>query len=167
MSNGCTDPRCSHPSNEVLLHACREDVKKHGFSVSGVLPGEKNFPYTYTTGLIETLGHPELVVIGIDNHVARHVIHAVFLHLKKGGKITPGERVVVEGLPVRLEPVDLGNTWLIFNVTLMYYHDRWPVSPPLEVLQILVPDDQWKLPGEEGVDLGSVKAQDSVNLPSD
>jgi len=148
------------------MHSVRENIRKFGYSVMGVMPDEDHYPFTYTTGLGEYLpGHPELTVVGLDNHLAHHLIHAVADHLKQGGEMPPGERVMIDNMPFRLDPVDLASTWLEFGATTAHYRDQdgWE----LKVMQLVWPDDQYRLPGEADADPVCIQAQDPVNLPVD
>jgi len=162
----CSDPRCSHPAPEVIMESARQNIEEHGYNVMGVLPDDDHYPFTYTTGFGEVLeGHPELVVVGLENHLAHHIIHIIAEEMKRGLEMPPGERVVIEKMPFRLDPVDLSRTWLEFGVTSRYY--RGKAGWKLEVMQIVWPDDEYLLPGEHGVDPVCVEAQDPVNLPVD
>jgi hypothetical protein len=161
-------PGCQHPSPEVMRHTIKMAIKKHGFSCVGILPTEKT--YTYSVGLMDSLDHPELVVVGIDSHVGMHVIQDVHAALKRGDQIPLEERVtgllgagsaLADDLPVRLESVNLDDTWLRFFVMRDYYGpDR-----ELRVVQVVVPDDRNKLPGEEGCDPFCAEVQSLTGRP--
>lgn len=155
--------RCSHPSPDELFLQVGGNIERSGFHVTGVLPSTTELPYAYTTGLLTSIGHPELVIIGVDPSVAHPVIWAVYDHLRDlkephyppGGKVTG---LLANEMPLMLEPVDLARTWMSFGVCSLWYRG----SVPLEIWQIVLPDCNGLLPGDEGCDPAFVTGQRSV-----
>lgn len=55
MADHVHDDRCSHPSQEVVLHGCKVAIQKYGWYCTGVFGDEEGPPFSYTTGLLQNV----------------------------------------------------------------------------------------------------------------
>lgn len=149
------EDECAHGCaslDETYAHIERaiDDV---GWSVMSVMGDERHRPWAYTIGLMETFGHPEFVITGLDSEVAHELLNILGTHVECGSvyEADPGGSRDVHGLPARFVAVHQGH-WRTdrFNAWLGYYEEvgRDPGSP--EALQVLWPDRKDRLPNDPG-----------------
>lgn len=83
---------CSHPD-----HA---DLAEHDH-------GEPGPAFAYTVGLGHRVGHPELLISGLDLGVMHHALNAVAQRVMRGRRLAPGDVLedVLAGVPVALAQV--------------------------------------------------------------
>lgn len=63
-------------NNENIVTKIRSDVQRFGWHCLSVHPreGETGSRFTYTIGLSETFGHPEIMIFGLDNKVSHEIL---------------------------------------------------------------------------------------------
>jgi hypothetical protein len=93
---------------DELLFDIHSKVERHGFAIQHVM-GERDAPsWGYTIGLL-ALGHPELIVFGLDAESTAGVLHRMFDEIAAGTFRPVGrdaEQVLgAPRLPMRLLPV--------------------------------------------------------------
>src|SRR3546814_5333971 len=69
-------------------------LQRFGWAVQGV---EASTPWTYTIGLTERFGHPELVLAGIDISLAMNILNALADRVAGGEQLRPGGPNVTVG----------------------------------------------------------------------
>jgi hypothetical protein len=69
------------------------DIKAYGLAVFHILGEEDLPPFTYSVGIEQSLGLPELIVIGLKAEVGHAVINECYRQMKEGAVIAPGARV--------------------------------------------------------------------------
>ena len=124
------------------LEGVHDAIARRGFAVVPVEAGEGS--WGYTIGLLDGVGHPELVVVDPD------VGHAGGVLVEAGARVLAGERISPES-PVemcggRLEVVTVHPFHVdrgLLNGWLQYYDaaGRWDLEP--EAVQVLVPDGRY------------------------
>ena len=135
-----------------------EDVAAHGWHMLGVHPSpDWSGPfYNYPVGLCETMGHPELVLVGLGMEHAHGVLWAAVHEIRSGVRFDAGDRSseILEGSDVRLDAVarEFRPGWM--ELTDWYYGDE-----PWEMLQLVWPDAAGVFPGEPGYDHGASPQQ--------
>ncbi|MBV1777245.1 DUF4262 domain-containing protein [Burkholderiaceae bacterium DAT-1] len=67
-----------------------DDVKNYGWHVVGILEDEQGPPYNFSVGFCETLNHPEVVIVGLPNATAHHLINDIGELIRAGGKFEHG-----------------------------------------------------------------------------
>ena len=96
-------------------------IRRYGWAIEYVMgePEEHRCSIAYTVGLFG-LGHPELVVLGVDPHTAAGLLNDVGNRIRNGRDLVPGEllafddwphRVTVEGVPNPAEILFAANRW--------------------------------------------------------
>lgn len=76
-----------------------QNIRTHGCSIEYVFPCEGDevpTPFCYTIGL-SGLGHPELLVFGLDYPSAAGLLNHVFALVAAGRDLVPGELLTFEG----------------------------------------------------------------------
>ncbi|WP_218852278.1 DUF4262 domain-containing protein [Spelaeicoccus albus] len=67
-------------------------IRKHGCFVQSVLGEATRPPFAYTVGLFG-MGHPELIIFGLDHESACHTLNWFFERIRGGTNLSPGEIV--------------------------------------------------------------------------
>lgn len=109
-------------------------------------PGEGP-PFAYTTGLFG-LGHPELLVLGVDSHTAAALLNALGERIRGGEQLVPGMSITVDGWPHRMVPEVVPNAGNVLLEANRFY--RRPPSHPVPALQLTYDDDRGRFPWDEG-----------------
>lgn len=125
---------------DTMMFQVDADVKRVGWHATGVFPSEDGMasPWMYTTGL-----DPEIVIVGLPYEIAHTVIHDII----DSGDVTPGIKngILEDDMRIRLDPAPEFKS-------LMSVTTRWDRGREYDVLQVVWPDPDGILPGEEGVD---------------
>src|SRR3954447_9926996 len=97
---------CVGRSEQELLLGQLRKVKQYGFTMIAVT-GER--PWTYTIGLAQTLGHPELVVTGLPDCCASTVMNRLVDRIREGERFgAESPDTELEGWTVRFRSVHPG-----------------------------------------------------------
>jgi hypothetical protein len=75
-------------------------IRKYGCFIQAVAGEGRIPPFAYTVGLFG-LGHPELIVFGLDNESAGGTLNWFFDRIGSGTDLTPGEIVRPPGARIR------------------------------------------------------------------
>ena len=78
-------------NNENIVTRMRSDVQRFGWHCLSVRPsaGETGSPFTYTIGLSETFGHPEIMIFGLDSKVSHGVLNDCVEMIRNGTAFLP------------------------------------------------------------------------------
>lgn len=129
-----------------------EVIRKHGCYiqyVTGCTCGECGEPtsFAYSIGLFG-LGHPELLILGVNEHTAAGVINTLFARIKAGQDLVPGELVTFPDWPHRILVEDVPNPGdIVFGANRHYQRPREASAP---VLQLTWDDRNGRFPWEDG-----------------
>ena len=98
---------CDHPNAQWpdYLNYMRDLIDIHGWAVQAVERYRVRPPWAYTVGLTAA-GRPELVVTGMSEHRAMHLLNDVAAHVLQAGALAAGEQLALEGGPL-IEVVEL------------------------------------------------------------
>lgn len=89
-------------AEEDAPHACQDpeadaralaNIEQYGLHILSVTGDDDHVPFTYSIGIEQTLGMPELIMIGLQPNVAASAINECYRQMKEGGAIAPGWRV--------------------------------------------------------------------------
>lgn len=154
-------PMCDCPTDDDLFRAIDQQIDAGHWYRIGVGFGEdpSPTPWTYTIGLTELFGHPELCIVGMCCWTcSSELLSAVSERVRTGAlfgrsplPVVVGDRrgdVEVATRPVH--PVALETSW--FAVWRRYYGSKPWAPPPLEVVQIVLPDTHGCYPWDDACD---------------
>ncbi len=147
-----------------ILH----DVKSCGWSGTHVFPEEGEPGFEYTIGLGKTMGHPEIIIFGLEAGVSHDALWRMVDNMKLGLNYRePGEYTgILKNLRCAIRPVDPAWHDGYFGQGLWYYeHEGDPDG--LEAVQVFWPDSQGRFPWEEGCEEESVYLQPLLYEPDD
>lgn len=124
-----------------LLASHRENIARDGYSIQGVLPDEDQPTYTYTIGLTETYGHPEIFLVGLRPDDAAGILVSAIERIRNGERfdkpVFAGSIIVGYEVPFRpissKSVIEHGNAGLAvlgpFDAVQMFYPDRGGYVP--------------------------------------
>lgn len=89
---------CEGFSLEDVLALDEAAIREYGFIVRGVSdpePADGSVPWCYTIGLLDAVGHPELIVAGIRVEAGGQLLHGLARRILAGQRLAVGGRVKV------------------------------------------------------------------------
>lgn len=104
-------------------------------------------PFAYTVGLFG-LGHPELLILGIDPETAVGVLNDLGERVRGGETLLPGQMITFDSWPHRIVPETVPNPGDIVFAANGFYQRPDEFSVP--VLQLSYDDPAGIFPFEEG-----------------
>jgi hypothetical protein len=129
---------------DELERRVRSDIDQYGWHVAKIMGDDRAPGWAYTIGLLETAGHAELSVFGLDLEEAHEVLNHLGNLARAGRTLAPGEHEgIFHGLPCGIRQVD--PRWLdVFfgNAAWHYKSDR------VAMLQCFWPDAEGRFPWE-------------------
>jgi hypothetical protein len=124
------------------------NVEQFGCSVIQVKPSKAGAGWSYTVGVYDTSGKPEVIAVGLREKTALVLLNDAANRLRAGTDLTKGRhREMVGEVECEFRPVD--SKWIkhLMGWALWYYdHAEFPV------LQAVYPDLENRFPGENGFD---------------
>ncbi|WP_315922010.1 DUF4262 domain-containing protein [Mesorhizobium sp. SP-1A] len=147
----------SNERRAKLIEQSRERMREFGWLCQGVFDPESSDIFTYTVGISEKFGHPELFVVGVGSpDLMTSLLNAV------GRQIAEGRTFLQPGY---FELPPFNGTFAVGPVL-----DAKTVAPhagigteilnrPFEAVQVYIPDPNGKFPWEDGVDKVFLNAQ--------
>jgi len=133
------------PNLNAIRRQIEANIQKFGWAVQGVLPDDDTPSYSYTIGLTETFGHPELLMMGFSPDLMMQLLNLV------GDLVKGGERfgdwsasdVVVRDFSVilRLVPHAVAEQWA--RAASERYRRQ---GKPWSLLQVFLPDQAGLFP---------------------
>ena len=123
-------------------------IEEFGCSVVSVKRTEYGLGWSYTIGVFDTCGKPEIITIGLKPETAHFALNEAAKMLRAGVDLTTGRhRELIGQVECEFRPVD--EKWIghLMGWAIWYYDDtRFPV------LQAVYPDLENRFPEEEGFD---------------
>lgn len=128
-------------------------IRTHGCFIQCVLADEDQPAFAYTVGLFG-IGHPELLVYGLDNESAGFVLNGLHDRIRAGEDLMPGEVVTLFGCPTRLLVEMLPNPGEILYGANRHYQRPAEASVPAYQLTW---DVEGAFPWDPGYPYGELK----------
>jgi hypothetical protein len=133
-------------------------IRRHGWAIQYVSGGACTYPgcdcsddegpsFAYTIGLFG-MGHPELLILGVDPATASGVLNTLGERIRSGEALIPGQLVSCDGWPHRIIPEEVPNPGDIVLGANDFY--RRPQTHSVPVLQLSYDDLSGRFPWEEG-----------------
>jgi hypothetical protein len=146
-------------------------IQRHGWTAIYVGDYETTPSWVYTLGFDETLGRPELIFFDVPQELANGLLHKAFADLKSGElTLEDGEPWIIEGdrygvwRKVHPSQIDGPDLWLAAAV-----NRREKLTgrrAELEAFQLVVADDNARLPWEPGYNERLRMKQPALYLPA-
>jgi hypothetical protein len=123
-------------------------VEQSGCSSVQVKRSGAGLGWSYTVGVYDTLGKPEIITVGLREGTAHTLLNEARKRLREGVDLTQGRhRDMVGEVECEFRPVDPKWVKHLMGWALWYYD--WEDFP---VLQAVYPDLQNRFPEEDGFD---------------
>jgi hypothetical protein len=103
--------------------------------------------FAYTVGLFG-LGHPELLIFGVDPHTAAGVLNYLGEQVRAETTLLPGQLITFDEWPHRIVPEEVPNPGdIVFTANRFYQR---PDEASVPVLQLSYDDREGRFPWEDG-----------------
>ena len=110
-------------------------------------PGTLTTSFAYTVGLFG-LGHPELLILGVDRGTALAVLNDLGSRIRDGRDLLPGELLRFPEWPHRIVVEELPNPGEVVFATNRHY--QRPDAASVPVYQLTYDDKDGRFPWDEG-----------------
>lgn len=124
----------------------RHDIQQYGWHVIGVTGNDAIPAFSYTIGLMESYGHPELLVMGLRMEVMHYLLNEAGALVRDGRPILMDTDMqeFLDDYPVRFRTIHPSNIRDYFGTALNYYQRN-----DLPAMQLIYPDKAYKWPWDE------------------
>jgi Domain of unknown function (DUF4262) len=125
-----------------------KDIEEFGYRTIYVGNDNPNDSWTYTTGVFDSFGKPELITVGLRLQTAQAALDEAIRRLRKGIDLTEERQSEIVGhVDVEFRSVDL--RW---RQHLMLHTEWFYEGANVPVLQLIYPDLQNRFPGDPSFD---------------
>ena len=114
----------------------RDDIAKHGCTVMHVMEEGESPPFSYSIGITQETGAPEIVVIGLKQPMAHFIVNEYNRRVRSSERLEVGKfySEFIEGFEVFVEEVPLSAYDDYFGQAIDFYGGR-----AFKVIQIIYP----------------------------
>src|SRR5258708_4069418 len=121
------------------------DITRVGWTVIGVAEDEEGPGFAFSIGLFHTLGHPEVLIMGLGPQVAQQLINDMGDAIRKGHRFEAGQRHegIAANFPLAFVEMDKRYYREYLGYAGWFYQ-----GPDFPVVQCLWPDKQGVFPWE-------------------
>jgi hypothetical protein len=143
-----------------VINTCNERIQKYGFTCMGIgadvdaQPPKP--PFTYTVGLTQSYGHPELIVFGLPFETAMGVLAEAARRIRSGELVCKDggtDHKLLQGYPATFRAIPSPAVRKHMKVARVIEGDD------IKALQIIWPDAHGRFPWETGADPAVAPAQ--------
>lgn len=125
-----------------------DTIEEFGCQVMHIRADSTCPSFSYTVGVTDVCGKPELITVGLMDKTAHHALNESVALMKRGINLSKGRhRDIVGDVEVEFRPVDA--KWLHH---IMLRTDWFYEAADVPVLQLIYPDLENRFEGEEGFD---------------
>ncbi len=129
------------------------NIKQHRWLVFNIMEGSETEPaFSYTVGLFETFGHPEVMISGVKQEAAMSILNEIGHGVAEGLKREPGilHDDLLEGYSCVLKPISSQLYETYFGRAFVFYGGL-----AFPMLQCVWPDALKRFPGDVGYTLAT------------
>lgn len=140
-----------------------KDINTYGCHVISVLEDDEHPPFTYSIGIEQTTGEPEMIVAGLKRELAHWMINEYNSRVRAGERFVPGQRYsgFLDEFDVEVRLVDKSHYKAYFGWGLWLYK-----GTNFRVLQAVWPTTAGIWPWEEGASDWYRYVQPLLNEPA-
>jgi hypothetical protein len=140
------------------------DIEEHGWHAIAI-NDEDPSPYVFSVGIMHTLGHPELVMFGLDPELMHDVLWTAYRDVQSGRRIDADGLYegLIEGYAVAAREVH--GSWHAHYLGYAQWHRRYVGKRgTLRAMQLVWPDKAGRFPWEDGCHASVVDLQPRLDL---
>jgi hypothetical protein len=125
------------------------DIARVGWAVIGVAADDEGPAFAYSIGLFHTLGHPEVLIMGLRPQIAMQLINDMGDSIRAGQRFEAGQRYdgIADGFPLAFIQMNRRYYREYLGYAIWFYR-----GPDFPVLQCVWPDKEGVFPGETDYD---------------
>lgn len=150
---------------DMIAKKARGLIKRHGWMVQAVLPGEEDdgVGFSYTVGLSSRFGHPEVFLVGFAPDLSQQLLNIVGNHVRDGLRFAEPvfSDVVIQSFPVAFRPATTASAFEHSNA------GRYYLGHSFEAVQLFLPDPSGLFPWDEGCSPQYARMQNFLELVGD
>lgn len=135
---------CDGKTYEELWSGMQARIEAGGWALQGVAPSGPGRGWVYTIGLVESFGHPELVVTHSEPAAYASLLNEIGDRIRRGERFDVGSGLDLDGYLVEFGAVHPSYlTGGLMASWVNYY--GWTGAPPatLDALQVVLPLAKW------------------------
>jgi hypothetical protein len=138
-------PTAEDDSDRKLL----ADVASHGWHIVGVDAHNNGPDFAFSVGLLYTLGHPEILIMGLKHSISAHLINDMGDAIRSGKRFEAGHYYndIADGFPLAFVAIDQRYYRDHLGYALWFYR-----TLDFPVLQCLWPDKSGIFPWQPEYD---------------
>jgi hypothetical protein len=139
------------------------DVKQYGWHVPHIFADENGPGFSFSVGLYLKFGHPEILVMGLEQPVAHKFINLIGGYVSTGRVFRQGERTddLAQGSPSSFIPIAIEHYQQYLGYGIWFYRS---LKQPFPALQLVWPDEQGRFPWENDYDKRFFKLQKLLDV---
>jgi len=124
------------------------DIEGFGWHIISVLADDDGPAFSYTVGLYRNYRHPEIIIAGLPYELAQTMLNIAGEAIREGRQFHAGESYddFLEGFSCTFREVP-PEKYRHYGAYAMWFYD----GESFPAMQLIYPDDQKRLPWEEGV----------------
>ena len=125
------------------------DIASHGWHIVGVNADNDGPDFAFSVGLLHTLGHPEIMIMGLKHPISASLINDMGDAIRSGTKYEAGKCYddIAAGFPLAFVAIDKRYYRDYLGYALWFYR-----TLDFPVLQCVWPDKSGVFPWESGYD---------------
>ncbi|MGA2037960.1 MAG: DUF4262 domain-containing protein [Bryobacteraceae bacterium] len=137
-------------------------VEEYGCSIVHVARAHGGYGWSYSIGVFDTCGKPEIITVGLPPETAHFALNEAATLLRSGVELTVGRHNGLVG-QVDCEFRPVGQRWIrhLMNWAVWYYD-----GADFPVIQAVYPDRENRFPGESGFDVAFEQPLMQCGAPS-
>ena len=137
-------------------HKLLADIARVGWAVLAITEDDDGPGYAFSVGLFHTLGHPEIVLMGLRPETAQRLINLMGEAIRGGQRFEAGNRYegLAEGFPLAFVAVGEQHYREYLGYARWFYH-----GSDFPVVQCVWPDKAGRFPWERDYDGRFLKVQ--------
>src|SRR5271157_5071832 len=124
------------------------NIEEYGCSIVHVAPAHYGHGWSYSIGVFDTCGKPEIITVGLPPETAHFALNEAAALLRSGADLTRGRHSGLVGqVECEFRPVEQRWVRHLMNWAVWYYD-----GVDFPVIQAVYPDRENRFPGESGFD---------------
>jgi hypothetical protein len=128
------------------------DISQYGWHIIVIQKEVSSPTYSFTVGLFYTFGHPELMIMGLNQNVSHSIFQTAAGAIASGATFQASgfTDILIDSYKCKFSEIGVSRYQEYLGYGIWFYRS---LPRPFPALQILWPDKSGKYPGEDGFDV--------------